>query len=253
MYLYNNDGGIQHYKSPEEIMEEFYTIRLGVYQKRKEYLLQKLMRECIVLENKVKFVQSVLDEKIKWNQSEDIIEQRLQELTINRLDLDEFNLGIDLNTRVPLPDAKVSYHYVLDMKIRSLTKEKVEALQKDYDQKRVEYDLLGAKKITDMWLDDLSALQKVYTFDSVSPIVTIAKAVPVVPVVTKEAPKKKLLIKKKPVTMDKFFSSKETTLAAEKVAGQFIVEKDIDSDDSENVSLAVVKKKLIRKVITKDE
>jgi hypothetical protein len=53
---------------------------------------------------------------------------------------------------------------------------------------------------------------------------------------TVEAPKKKLVIKKKPVTMD-----------------MFIVEKDIDSDDSDNVSLAVVKKKLIRKVVTKDE
>jgi hypothetical protein len=193
------------------------------------------MRECIVLENKVKFVQSVLDEKIKWNQNEDIIETRLHELTINRLDVDEFNLGIDLNTRVPLPDAKVSYHYVLDMKIRSLTKEKVESLQKEYDQKRVEYDLLGAKKITDMWLDDLAALQKVYTFTS-SVAVTVPKpvaALPVAKLVTKEAPKKKLIIKKKPVTMD-----------------SFIIQKDIDSDDSENVSLAVVKKKLIRKVIT---
>ena len=149
-----------------------------------------------------------------------------------------------MNTRVPLPDAKVSYHYVLDMKIRSLTKEKVEALQKEYEQKRVEYDLLGAKKITDMWLNDLAALQKVYTFTSVSPAITvpIAPVVSVGKAVTKEAPKKKLLIKKKPVTMDKFFSAQEATV-------QVIIEKEIDSDDSENVSLAVVKKKLIRKVI----
>jgi DNA topoisomerase-2 len=244
MYLYNHDGSIQHYKTPEEIMEEFYTVRLGVYQKRKEYLLQKLMRECIILENKVKFVQNVLDEQIKWNQAEDIIEQRLEDLSINRLDVDEFNLGIDLTTRLPLPDSKVSYHYVLDMKIRSLTKEKVEALQKDYEQKRVEYEMLGAKKITDMWLDDMSGFQKVYKFSSATKIPTlqvepvakklILKNSPVTETV--EAPKKKLVIKKKPVTMD-----------------MFIVEKDIDSDDSENVSLAVVKKKLIRKVLTKDE
>lgn len=233
MYLYNNDGKIQHYKTPEEIMEEFYTIRLGIYQKRKEYLLKKLLRECIILENKVKFVQNVLDEQIKWNQSEDIIEKRLEELTINRLDVDEFNLGIDLNTRVPLSGSKVSYHYVLDMKIRSLTKEKVEALQKEYEQKRVEYDVLGEKKITDMWLDDLSSLEKSYVFPGSISIAPKAPA-PIVKTIDIVQPlKKKLILKKKPLTLDQFCTVTEVTEVKE-------------------VEQPIVKKKLIRKLVPKE-
>ena len=218
MYLYNHDGRIQHYKTPEEIMEEFFTLRLGVYQKRKEYLLKKLMRECIVLENKVKFVQSVLEEKIKWNQPEEMIEQVLESLTINRLDVDEFNLGIDITTRVPLPEAKVSYHYVLDMKIRSLTKEKVEALKREYEQKRVEYDLLQAKKITEMWLEDLAEVGGELTSAPVIP------AVKTKTIDTKaEVPKKRLILKKV-----------ETTEV-----------KEIDDEDAPLSTM--VKKKLIRK------
>lgn len=164
MYLYNHKGEIQHFKSPEEIMEEFYLVRLEFYQKRKDYLLQKLMRECIILENKVKFVQSVLDEKIRWNLSEEETEKILEELGMNRLDVDDFELGINLTTREVKSgfEDKISYNYLLEMKIRSLTKEKVESLKKEYEEKRVEYELLSKKKITQMWLDDLVDFNKVH-------------------------------------------------------------------------------------------
>jgi DNA topoisomerase-2 len=209
MYLYNNIGGIQHYKTPEEIMEEFYSIRLDMYGARKDYMLRKLMRECIILENKVKFVQSVLEDKIKWNLSEEDIQAILQGLGINRLDVERFDLGIHFTTRVPIIDAKVSYDYVLEMKIRSLTKEKVEALRAEYQKKRVEYEVLEKKKITDMWLDDLAGFEKVYKFvKAVSTVV--ATPTPVVKTISAPDTKKKLILKKKPVDMTSFVSTEPT-------------------------------------------
>ncbi len=207
MYLYNDIGGIQHYRTPEEIMEEFYSVRLAMYEKRKEYLLRKLMRECIILENKVKFVESVLADKIKWNLAEEEIEKILMDLGINRLDVDEFNLGIDFTTREPITGSKVSYNYLLEMKIRSLTKEKVEALRREYETKRVEYSILEQKRVTKMWLDDLEGFKKVFVFQTVNvaskslPVVNVAsKPLPVkslaTPVVNTTEPKKKLLVKK---------------------------------------------------------
>ena len=195
MYLYNDHGGIQHYRTPEEIMEEFYGVRLAMYESRKDYLLRKLMRECIILENKVKFVQSVLEDKIKWNLPEEDIEQILVDLGINRLDVDEFNLGIDFTTRAPLEGSKTSYNYLLEMKIRSLTKEKVEALRREYETKRVEYSILEKKRVTEMWLEDLEAFKKVFVFKS-SALVVVPEVKPVMEVKTIEAPKKKLLVKK---------------------------------------------------------
>ncbi len=198
MYLYNNKGEIQHYRTPEEIMEEFYTIRLEFYQKRKDYLLQKMMRECIILENKVKFVQSVLDEKIKWNQPEEEIEKALEEQGMNRLDTEQFDLGIVFDTRVPKSgsEEKVSYDYLLEMKIRSLTKEKVVALKKEYEEKRVEYDVLNKKKTTDMWLDDLREFDKQHSPAPEIKVKTLDAFVKVEGK-TEEKTKKKLVIKKK--------------------------------------------------------
>jgi DNA topoisomerase-2 len=183
MYLYTENGAIQRYKSPEDIMEEFFTIRLGKYQTRKEYMLNKIKTSCIILENKVRFVQGVLDEKIKWNQDESTIETVLDELGLNRLDEKANNLGIDYNTREPLIDAKVSYNYLLEMPIRSLTKQKIDALKKKYEELTVEYDVLDQTSITRMWLTDMESFIKVCVFH---------KEVPVV----QEAAKKKVLVKK---------------------------------------------------------
>ncbi len=216
MYLYSNSGEIKHYKSPEEIMEEFYDIRLEFYQKRKDYLLEKLMRECIVLENKVKFVQSVLEEKIKWNISEEEMNSCLDTLGLNRLDTDDFHLGIDFTTRKPKEgfEEKVDYNYLLEMKIRSLTKEKVAALKKEYEEKRVEYDLLNQKKITEMWLDDLKDFNKFYVPELVTKVIDQSDS---------EAPKKKLVIKKKSV--DSFFTNSNTETQSEAPKKKLVIKK----------------------------
>jgi DNA topoisomerase-2 len=188
MYLYTESGAIQRYKSPEDIMEEFFTIRLGKYQTRKEYMLNKIKTSCIILENKVRFVQGVLDEKIKWNQDESTIETVLDNLGLNRLDEKANNLGIDYNTREPLIDSKVSYNYLLEMPIRSLTKQKIDALKKKYEELTVEYDVLDQTSITRMWLTDMESFIKVCVFHKEAPVV-------------QEAPKKKLIVKK-PIVKD---------------------------------------------------
>lgn len=252
MYLYNDNGEIQHYKSPEEIMEDFYTVRLNFYQKRKDYLLQKLMRECIILENKVKFVQCVLDDKMKWNLPEEAIEKILEELNINRLDTDDFNLGIDIDsrkTKVGFED-RTNYNYLLEMKIRSLTKEKVLTLNKEYEQKRVEYESLNNKKITELWLDDLRQFEKIFR------IPQVVLEPPVKTIETPQLPKKRIIYKKstdasnksshisqldKTKSMDSFFSLENISKAQdEKIDNKKIIT---------GVEGKVVKKKIIRKKI----
>ncbi len=278
MYLYNDKGEIQHYKTPEEIMEEFYTVRLEFYQKRKDYLLQKLMRECIILENKVKFVQAVLDDKIKWNLPEEEIETILKDLGLNRLDTEDFNLGIDIVTRIPKVgyETKVSFDYLLEMKIRSLTKEKVQALMKEYEEKLVEYDLLEAKKITQIWLDDLQQFEKGFKMSEpvvVSQIKTIEPVIelPKKKLFVKRAPmedkekeseevipeKKKLILKKKP--LDAFVvrepeemavQEKKKLIIKKKPLDAFIVnesDKSEESDNSNKETVPVVKKKIFLK------
>jgi DNA topoisomerase II len=266
MYLYNEDGAIQRYKSPEDIMEEFFTIRLGKYITRKEYMLNKMKTSCIILENKVKFVQCVLDEKIKWNQEETAIESLLETLGMNRLDEGALNLGIDYISRQALPGAKVSYNYLLEMPIRSLTKQKIDALKKKYDEITAEYDVLEKTTVTGMWLADFKKFEKLFVFPknkkitqeiktvsapfkakdmkSVSTVVKPKEMKTITTVQTVKAPVKRL-IKKKPIDMSSFVVKKDSGL-----------EQDTNSETSDKTVEATVaavekpKKRLIKKKVT---
>jgi DNA topoisomerase II len=45
-------------------MEEFFAVRLEYYQKRKDYLVSKLVRDCAILTNKERFIIEVVEETL---------------------------------------------------------------------------------------------------------------------------------------------------------------------------------------------
>ena len=55
---------MKKYENEIEILEEFYDLRLEFYHRRKNYMLSKMERELVFLENKLKFIVYVNDEKI---------------------------------------------------------------------------------------------------------------------------------------------------------------------------------------------
>ncbi|KAL6911837.1 hypothetical protein ACP4OV_000642 [Aristida adscensionis] len=63
MHLFNSDGKIQKYDTPEQILKEFYELRLAFYEKRKKILLENI-RLDLKLENKVRFIKAVVAEEI---------------------------------------------------------------------------------------------------------------------------------------------------------------------------------------------
>lgn len=55
---------MKKYKNEIEILEEFYDLRLEFYHKRKNYMLSKMERELVFLENKLKFIVYFNEERI---------------------------------------------------------------------------------------------------------------------------------------------------------------------------------------------
>lgn len=64
MVGFNNMKKLQRYPSAAQIMEEFYEIRLGFYEKRKDYLISKLVRDLEILSNKERFILEVVEERL---------------------------------------------------------------------------------------------------------------------------------------------------------------------------------------------
>ena len=56
MHLYDRNGKIKKYKSPNHILKEYYDVRLEYYGKRKEYMLNILNRELVLLNAKIRFI-----------------------------------------------------------------------------------------------------------------------------------------------------------------------------------------------------
>lgn len=140
---FDKNGFIKKYTGPEEIIKEFYSTRLEYYSKRKEFLINKLFNELLILENKVKFIKFVIEGKIEIkNRQKKDVEKSLEDL--------KFTLY------------ESSYDYLLNMPLLSLTLERIEKLNKERSEKEAEYTSLLKKTIQDLWKDDLDAFLDAY-------------------------------------------------------------------------------------------
>ena len=141
MWLYNYNGIIKKYTSPQDILCEFYQVRLDMYTKRKNWLKNKIQNELDILQYKMKFIQYVLDGKITvFKQKKSVIINKLIELKFPKLvtriskskkdkeqDDDEDNIDDQED------GSNKSYEYITSMPLFSLTDEKINELQDKLD------------------------------------------------------------------------------------------------------------------------
>lgn len=142
MVCFHPSGRIKKYETPLEIIQDFYTYRLEYYDVRKAYRLNAIKEELNKLENRVRFIANVIALKIKINNrpSEEIIKD-LEVMEFDRMD---------------------NFEYLLGMKIHSLTKEKIEKLNRECEEKRKEYEILSSKSAHDLWTEDLRKFEESY-------------------------------------------------------------------------------------------
>ncbi len=65
MMLFDTENKIKRYETANDILEEFAITRLEYYDKRKKYLIDKLGREKMILDAKVKFILMIIANKIE--------------------------------------------------------------------------------------------------------------------------------------------------------------------------------------------
>lgn len=134
-------GKLKIFESTPEIIEYFVNFRLEYYNKRKQFLLDKMNRELKFLSNRGRFIKAILDGKLK----------------INNVPKLEIIKGIELLKLEKIDD---SYDYLLRMPIYSLTKEMYDKLKEDFVSKKEEIKIMEETEPKDMYLEDLSELKK---------------------------------------------------------------------------------------------
>jgi DNA topoisomerase-2 len=153
MYLFNECGQIRKYASAVEIIQEFVRIRLGYYQKRKDFLVDALVRDNAIIENKIRFIKAVIAGHI-------VVHEKTKGELIAYLEAEQYMIVDN------------SFDYIIKIPIYNFTIDKVNELEEEYRKKCDELVRITNKTIHDMWRDELVDLKSTLpTEDHVEPVV----------------------------------------------------------------------------------
>ncbi|CAG5908755.1 unnamed protein product [Menidia menidia] len=172
MVLFDHVGSLKKYESVQDILKDFYELRMKYYVLRKDWLVGMLGAESAKLSNQARFILEkiqgtlVIENKPKkelirmlqqmgydsdpvkaWKQAQEKNEEEMEdEEEEEKADKDDAN-GPD-------------YNYLLSMPMWFLTKEKKEELCKQRDAKLTELSTLKKKSPCDLWKEDLAAFSE---------------------------------------------------------------------------------------------
>ncbi|XP_004074154.1 DNA topoisomerase 2-beta [Oryzias latipes] len=170
MVLFDHMGCLKRYDSVQDILKEFFELRLHYCKLRKDWLLGSLGAEAAKLSNQARFVLEKIEGKIsienkskrelirmlvqKGYESDPVAawskaQEKAQEE--GETDGNQSDSSVDSGS-----SSGPNFNYILNMPLWCLTKEKVEELLKQRDIKRGELADLQKKSSEDLWKEDLA-------------------------------------------------------------------------------------------------
>jgi DNA topoisomerase-2 len=149
LHLYSEKGNIGKYDNTSHIFKDWSSIRVTKYFERKQYQIEQMEKELVIISSKVQFILDIISGKIKiLNVPNNDIIEKLQELKYPKISSDN--------------ESTKSYNYLLNMQISQLTKEKKDKLLKEKEKMEAELESLKKKTISKIWLEELNDLESEY-------------------------------------------------------------------------------------------
>jgi len=137
MYLFDKNCVLRKYNNIKEIIDHFYECRMVFYEKQKTHLLKFLRSSLEKIQNRVKYINFILDGTIDLKKIEDDENLYLILQNLGHLKIDD------------------SFDYLIKMPMNSLTKKNVEKLNSEHAKLVQEIQIVQDKTISQMWWDDL--------------------------------------------------------------------------------------------------
>jgi DNA topoisomerase II len=142
MHAFDSRGVIKKYDTPNDILREFAGIRLELYKKRREVMLETLKEKLPYHENVVRFIKQ---------QCEKDPNPDLRRKTPEECDT--------LLEKAKFVKIKGSFDYLMDLPIKSLTLKNAQKHEKDLEDLRAKIVDLEGKTPSGLWLEDLEKLK----------------------------------------------------------------------------------------------
>jgi DNA topoisomerase-2 len=151
MNMFDANEKLKKYNTPEEIVDDYYPVRIEYYQKRKTYLLDTLRKELLVLSNRARYIGEILDDTIDLRRKTTAM--MVQILKDRNYDVQQGDDDGDL---------VAGYKYLLKLPMDSVSEENVEKLRTEKEKKEKELAHLESKTTENLWQDDLAELEEEY-------------------------------------------------------------------------------------------
>jgi DNA topoisomerase-2 len=145
MHLFDANDKLKKYDNVEQIIDDYFDVRLDLYQQRKDYMIKELEKELVLLSNKTKFIQENLDGTID-------LRKKKREEVIELLQFKEY----------AVIDQDIEYKYLTKMPMDSVTSEHVEKINKECTTKQNELEKVKETTIREMWLLELDNLSTTF-------------------------------------------------------------------------------------------
>jgi len=163
-----HEGHLRSFESPEAVLETFFAERMKIYGKRKTFMINKLGAEFRKLDNRVRFIlmviarELVISNRKKGDLLVELKEKGFEQFAKEKKESQENEQEEEEEDDEDSAIKPGAYDYLLGMPMWSLTYERVEALKKEAEEKKVELDRLEGMSLEDIYIEDLDELEEVY-------------------------------------------------------------------------------------------
>ncbi len=143
IHMFDDSGKLKKFENVDDIILEYYPVRLAAYQRRKDYLVAELQHRMLILSNKAKYIEYNLIDKIDLRRkTADAVNAMLEQNGFDKIDGE--------------------YKYLVKMPMDSVTIENVDKLRKERDECKTELDVLIGTSLEQIWLQELDVLEREY-------------------------------------------------------------------------------------------
>ena len=145
MHMFDHNECLKKYDNVPDIIDDYFGPRLQMYDDRKKYQLEALLKELTIMKNKQRYIQEILDETLDLRRkSKDVILKMMNDKGYDIINNDS------------------DFKYLLKMSMDSVSEENVEKIRKSLEETQEKYDKLFATSIQQMWLNDLDQFENEY-------------------------------------------------------------------------------------------
>ncbi|XP_070707709.1 DNA topoisomerase 2-alpha [Pempheris klunzingeri] len=258
MVLFDHVGSLKKYESVQDILKDFFELRMKYYVLRKDWLAGMLGAESAKLTNQARFIlEKIQGTLVIENKPKKELIRMLQQMGYDSDPVKAWKQAQEKNDDDMQGEGEEEteqedtsgpdYNYLLSMPMWYLTKEKKEELCKQRDAKMTELDTLKKKSPGDLWRENLAAfleeLENVEAKEKESASLPVKKGTGKGKVVkvkqeTMPTPQGRRVVPRITSTMKAEANRKEKARGGRKIKSENVVMKMEFGEDAENAENA---------------